>query len=96
MFFIVLCDYLLLRVNSHSIAFVLLSNMRIFMFCWRVKPIIKFNPDADGDNHDENEFPFANETFYCTNDKLKKLGIKFTPLIKGLKEDYENYYKDVI
>jgi len=61
-----------------------------------IKPIIKFNPNANGQRHNINEFPFANETFYCTNDKLKKLGIKFTPLIQGLKEDYENYYKNII
>ena len=61
-----------------------------------IKPIIKFNSNADGENHDESEFPFANETFYCTNDKLKKLGIKFIPLTKGLKEDYESYYKNII
>ena len=52
-----------------------------------IKPVIKFNV---------NEFPFANETFYCTNNKLKRLGIKFTSLIKGLKEDYEEYYKNII
>ena len=61
-----------------------------------IKPIIKFNSNADGENHNESEFPFANEAFYCTNDKLKKLGIKFIPLIKGLKKDYEEYYKDII
>ena len=61
-----------------------------------INPFIEFNLNADEKNHDECEFPFANETFYCTNDKLKKLGIKFTPLVKGLEEDYENYYKDVI
>jgi len=60
------------------------------------KPIIKFNSNFDGENHNESEFPFANETFYCTNDKLKKLGIKFIPLEKGLKNDYENYYKKII
>jgi nucleoside-diphosphate-sugar epimerase len=58
----------------------------------QINPIIKFNPKADGEKFNINEFPFANETFYCTNDKLKKLGIKFTPLLQGLKEDYENYY----
>ena len=61
-----------------------------------INPIIKFNLDADGESHDEKEFPFANENFYCSNKKLKSLGIKFTPLLKGLKEDYENYYKNII
>ena len=60
------------------------------------KPIIEYNPNADGDNHNLQEFPFANENFYCTNDKLKKLGIKFTSLNVGLKKDYEEYYKNVI
>ena len=57
---------------------------------------IKFNPDVDGEKFDEKEFPFANENFYCTNDKLKKLGINFTHLFEGLKENYENYYKNII
>ncbi len=61
-----------------------------------IKPIIKYDKDADGENHDENEFPFANETFYCTNDKLKKLGIKFISLTSGLKKDYEEYYRNII
>lgn len=60
-----------------------------------VNPIIKFNPKTDGENHNLSEFPFANEIFYCTNDKLKRLGIEFRPLIKGLKQDYENYYKNI-
>ena len=56
-----------------------------------INPIIEFNQNAD-----ESEFPFANETFYCTNDKLKKLGIKIIPLIKGLKKDYEEYYESIV
>ena len=62
----------------------------------KIKPIIDFNPKADGEKHNLNEFPFANETFYCANDKLKKLGIKFIPLVHGLKEDYKNYYRNII
>lgn len=61
-----------------------------------VNPEIRYNPNADGEKHNLSEFPFANENFYCTNDKLKKLRIKFTPLISGLKKDYEEYYKNVI
>jgi len=57
------------------------------------KPIIKYNQNTDGENHDVNEFPFANDNFICNNEKLKRLGIKFNPLIKKLKQDYENYYK---
>ncbi|MBI2079503.1 NAD-dependent epimerase/dehydratase family protein [Candidatus Micrarchaeota archaeon] len=60
------------------------------------KPIIKFNPDADGENFKEGEFPFANQSFFCSNKKLKKLGIEPTQLTKGLKENYENYYKYMI
>jgi len=61
-----------------------------------IKPKIKYNRNTDGDKFDENEFPFANENFFCSNEKIKKLGIKFTSPLKGLKEDYENYYRNVI
>jgi len=57
------------------------------------EPILRFNPFADGENFDISEFPFANENFVVSNKKIKKLGIKFTPLIEGLNKDYENYYK---
>ncbi|MBI2446385.1 MAG: NAD-dependent epimerase/dehydratase family protein [Parcubacteria group bacterium] len=59
------------------------------------KPIIEYNPSADGAKWNFLEFPFANENFIVSNEKIKKMGIKFTPLIKGLKEDYENYYNYV-
>lgn len=55
-------------------------------------PRIKLRPEKDGANFSESEFPFANETFLCANEKLKTLGIKFTPLIAGLEEDYRTYY----
>lgn len=61
-----------------------------------IKPILKFNSSADGEKFDENEFPFANENFFCTNKKIKDLGMRFTPLVKGLKQDYESYYKRII
>src|SRR3989344_1494993 len=61
-----------------------------------VKPLVKYNPHTDGEKHDINEFPFANENFFCTNDKIKNFGIKFTSLTNGLKNDYENYYKKII
>ncbi len=61
-----------------------------------VKPLIKYNKHTEGTQHSEKEFPFANETFYCTNNKLKELGIHFTSLVKGLKQDYEEYYKSII
>lgn len=41
-------------------------------------------------------FPFANENFFCSNKKIKKLGVTFTPLSEGLREDYESYYKNII
>ncbi|KKQ91445.1 MAG: hypothetical protein UT16_C0014G0001, partial [Candidatus Azambacteria bacterium GW2011_GWA2_39_10] len=56
-------------------------------------PIIKCNHSADGAKWNSGEFPFANENFVVSNKKIKKLGIKFTPLIEGLNKDYENYYK---
>lgn len=55
---------------------------------------ITYNPAADGANFQENAFPFANEYFVCTNNKLTSLGWKPTPLLEGLRRDYENYYKD--
>jgi len=60
------------------------------------KPIVKFNPRADGIGFKEEEFPFANENFFCSNEKIKKLGVKFKPLVSGLKKDFEEYYKKVI
>lgn len=60
------------------------------------EPILRFNPFADGKNHDSSEFPFANEDMICDNSKIKMLGLKFRPLLSGLKKDYENYYKYVI
>src|SRR4030042_419803 len=59
----------------------------------RVKPIIRFNLKADGDKFKIEEFPFANENFFCSNKKLKNLGIEFTPLLDGLRNDYRNYYR---
>lgn len=60
------------------------------------KPVMEFNPNANGEGHDSKEFQFANEDFYCTNTKLKNLGIAFTPLAEGLKKGYENYYKKLL
>jgi len=58
----------------------------------RKTPIIEYNPEADGEHFNISQFPFANETFICSNEKFSRLGIKFTSLIAGLKEDYKNYY----
>jgi nucleoside-diphosphate-sugar epimerase len=55
---------------------------------------MKYNPQADGDQFCEEEFPFANEQLVCSNEKLKNLGIAFTPLLDGLTADYHSYYKD--
>jgi nucleoside-diphosphate-sugar epimerase len=60
------------------------------------KPIIQYNPAADGANHNEDEFPFANENLITTNQKLKDLGFKFTPLLNGLKADFDSYYKGLL
>lgn len=59
-------------------------------------PIIKYNTAADGTNFNEREFPFANESLIAGNAKIKSLGINFKPLVQGLREDYENYYKKII
>lgn len=56
-------------------------------------PKIKYNPATDSANHDEAEFPFANEHMICSNAKIKTLGTTFTPLLEGLRADYESYYK---
>lgn len=60
------------------------------------RPILEFNPEADGARFDISEFPFANENLVVSNEKIKGLGITFTPLLEGLKRDYENYYRNVI
>lgn len=59
------------------------------------KPVIQFNQKANGEFKEEN-FPFANETFLCGNSKLKSLGMKFTPLLNGLKTDYKQFYSKII
>ncbi len=56
-------------------------------------PVVEHNLSTDGAKWNDDEFPFANENFFCRNDKLKALGIRFTPLLAGLREDYKNYYK---
>ena len=56
------------------------------------KPIIEYNPERDGPKHLESEFPFPNENVYSTNQKLKDIGVKFTPLVEWLKNDYDTYY----
>lgn len=58
-----------------------------------IRPIVKYNPAADGEKFVFVEFPFANESLIISNEKIKGLGIKFTPLLKGLRRDYENYYQ---
>ncbi len=44
----------------------------------------------------ESKFPFANETFFCSNHKAKSLGIKFGSLKANLLRDYLTYYKGAI
>ncbi|KKU52792.1 MAG: hypothetical protein A3A28_04340 [Candidatus Sungbacteria bacterium RIFCSPLOWO2_01_FULL_47_32] len=60
------------------------------------EPIIKYNLSADSEKFNEVEFPFANENFAVSNEKIKRLGIKFVPLLEGLRRDYKNYYRHVI
>ena len=60
------------------------------------KAKIKFNPDADGLNFNESEFPFANVNCISSNKKIKDLGFVFTSLEKGLTDDYLNYYQSRI
>lgn len=60
------------------------------------EPRIKFNSSADGERFNEKEFPFANENFFCSAQKLTSKGIVFTPLLEFLGEDYENWYKNEI
>lgn len=60
------------------------------------EPVIRYDHEADGPKFNKPEFPFANKNLIVSNGKIKKLGIKFLPLLDGLKEDYENYYKYVI
>lgn len=57
------------------------------------KPIIRFNLAADGVNHNPEEFPFANEHLIVTNERARSLGVRFMPLLDGLRRDYEGYYK---
>lgn len=58
-------------------------------------PLFRFNPEADGEEFNEAEFPFANENLICSNGRMKALGIKFTPLFEGLKKDYLSHYSKV-
>lgn len=56
------------------------------------KPKIKLDPKHDSGNQDESLFPFANENFVCSNEKIKKLGITFAPIFEHLKLDWEAGY----
>ncbi len=60
------------------------------------EPILRFNPRADRENHNLSEFPFANENLIVSNEKIKKIGVEFTPLRAGLKKDYENFYRNIV
>ncbi|MFN7991229.1 MAG: NAD-dependent epimerase/dehydratase family protein [Candidatus Micrarchaeia archaeon] len=53
------------------------------------------DPAKDGDRFDESEFPFANENLICSNDKIKKLGAGFSPLIETLEADYASHYSRI-
>ena len=60
------------------------------------KPMVECNPYTDGANHLIEEFPFANENIFITNEKIKNLGVKFVSLYEGLKRDYERYYQNIL
>jgi nucleoside-diphosphate-sugar epimerase len=60
------------------------------------KALIKYDFEREGLSFNEKAFPFPNEHMICSNDKVKGLGIKFTPLVEGLRSDYDNYYKSRI
>ena len=60
-----------------------------------VEPDMEDNPATDGTHHDVKEFPFGNEHFFCSNRKLTMLGVEFTPLIEGLRRDYDEFYKNM-
>lgn len=57
------------------------------------EPILRFNSLTDGEKFNVAEFPFPNENFIVSNEKIKILGIKFIPLFDGLKKDFKNYYQ---
>ncbi len=57
------------------------------------EPKVAFNATADSVGYKEDEFPFANENFVCSNQKLKDLGFTFTPLLAGLQADFDSYYQ---
>ncbi len=59
-----------------------------------ITPIIKYNPEADGKNQIDEEFPFANENMVGSNKKMKELGITPTKLMDGLREDFNTCYKE--
>ena len=60
------------------------------------KPKISYNPAADGEHHNRDEFPFANDNLITSNQKLKDLGFKFIPLATGLRRDYQKHYKALL
>lgn len=59
-------------------------------------PKIGFNPTADGENHNSNEFPFANDNLITSNQKLRDLGFTFMPLAEGLRRDFDAHYKALL
>lgn len=56
------------------------------------KPKLRFSIGRDGEKFSDEEFPFANENFICSNDKIKALGMKFGTLRENLERDYESFY----
>lgn len=56
-----------------------------------IEPIFDFSLKGET-SLDEKEFPFGSGHFFCSNEKIKKYGMEFTPLITGLEHDYQSYY----
>jgi len=56
-------------------------------------PHLRYDPRTDGENFDISQFPFANESLVCSNRKAAGLGFRFTPLLEGIKSDFESYYQ---
>lgn len=54
------------------------------------------NPSTDGAHWNDQEFPFANENLFVSNDRMRALGLQRTPLLEGLRRDYEGHYKAVV
>lgn len=60
------------------------------------QPRIAYNSAADGERYNQDEFPFSNENLLVSNQKLKDAGFTFTPLLDGLRADFDSHYKELL